>query len=75
MKRISILVLILCACFVPVAWGQQAVSKGQQLEPVPPAQHEALRTRMRPCLTSTMLVTSTQKWSYTSGGTCLPHPP
>ena len=26
MKRISILVLILCACFVSVAWGQQPAS-------------------------------------------------
>ena len=27
MKRISILVLILCACFVSVAWGQQPAGK------------------------------------------------
>jgi hypothetical protein len=27
MKRISIFVLILCACFVPVAWGQQTTCK------------------------------------------------
>jgi outer membrane protein assembly factor BamB len=26
MKRISIVVLVLCACFVPVAWGQQPAS-------------------------------------------------
>src|SRR5579864_2217973 len=28
MKRISILVLVLCACFVSVAWGQQLANKG-----------------------------------------------
>jgi hypothetical protein len=28
MKRISRLVLILCACFVSVAWSQQTASKG-----------------------------------------------
>ena len=28
MKRISILTLILCACFVAVAWGQQPAAKG-----------------------------------------------
>ena len=29
MKRISILVLILCTCPVSVAWGQQPAAKGQ----------------------------------------------
>ena len=37
MKRIGILVLILCACFVSVAWGP-----AERLEGVPQAQHVAL---------------------------------
>jgi hypothetical protein len=30
MKRISVVVLILCACFVSVAWGQQPAAKGNK---------------------------------------------
>jgi hypothetical protein len=43
MKRTSLVVLILCASFVSVAWGQQPAGQvQQQLERVPQDEHGAL---------------------------------
>src|SRR5579864_4597777 len=36
MKRISLLVFILCACFVSVAWGQQPAGKAARTPSFPP---------------------------------------
>ena len=46
MKRTSLVVLIVCACFfVSVAWGQQPTDQVyQQLERVPQNQHAALES-------------------------------
>ncbi len=75
MKRISILVLILCACFAPVAWSQQAVNTGHNWS-------QFHRPNMRRCnpyetvLNVNNVGNLHEKWSYTMGAAlCLPHPP
>jgi len=67
MKRISILVLILCACFASVAWGQQPASKvcndWREF-------HRPDMTRFNPC-EKTLNVHNVGNlsllWSYTTG--------
>ena len=46
MKRLSILILILCACFVSVAWGQQPVCKANTWWP---EFHRLNMRRWNPC--------------------------
>ena len=68
MKRISILVLILCTCFASVAWGQQPASKvctGWS------EFHRPDMTRLNPCekvLNVNNVGSLSLKWSYTTGG-------
>jgi hypothetical protein len=58
MKRISLVVSILCASFVSVAWGQQPAGKcTNDWSEFPPDEHAA-GTPVKTCLASTMLGTS-----------------
>ena len=68
MKRISILVLILCACFVSAAWGQQPAAKGR------PDWTELHRTNMmrwnpyEKVLNVNNVESLQLTWSYTTSG-------
>ena len=67
MKRISILVLILCACFVSVAWGQQAVNTGHNWSQF----HRPNMRRWNPyetVLNVDNVGNLHQKWSFTTDG-------
>jgi outer membrane protein assembly factor BamB len=67
MKRISLVVLILCACFVSVAWGQQPTCKAQ----TPWTEfHRTNMERWNPCekvLNVNNVGNLGLKWSYTIG--------
>ena len=68
MKRISILVLILCACFVSVAWGQQPAGKCYNSWA---EFHRYNMQRWNPCekvLNVNNVGNLGLKWSYTTGG-------
>jgi len=68
MKRISILVLILCTCFASVAWGQRATS---QVCTGWSEFHRPNMTRFNPCekvLNAGNVGNLALKWSYTTGG-------
>ena len=68
MKHLRILVLILCACFVSVTWGQPLTCKAY----TPWAQfHRANTQRFNPCekvLNVHNVEGLSLKWSYTTGG-------
>ena len=67
MKHIRILVLILCACFVSVAWGQQQACTAH----TPWAEfHRQNMQRYNPCekvLNVNNVGNLSLKWSYTTG--------
>ena len=67
MKRIRILILILCACFVSVAWGQQAASTCHKLDTVPRGQHAALEP-VRKSAQRQQCWEAQLKWGYATGG-------
>ena len=67
MKPIRILALILCACFVSVAWGQQPVCKAQTWWP---EFHRLNMMRWNRCenvLNVTNVRNLSLKWSYATG--------
>jgi hypothetical protein len=69
MKHIRILALVSCACFVPVAWGQQPAGKcfNNWSE-----FHRTNMERWNPCekvLNVQNVGNLGLKWSYTTGGT------
>ena len=67
MKRISILVLILCACFVSVAWGQQPAARLNNWSEF----HRTNMQRWNPyekVLNVNNVGSLGLKWSYTTGG-------
>src|ERR1700691_4661636 len=74
MKRISIGVLILCACFMSVAWGQQPTCKIH----TPWAEfHRYNMRRLNPCekvLNVNNVGNLVLKWNYTTGGRVLSSP-
>ena len=66
MKRLSILVLILCACFVSAAWGQQPACKANTWWP---EFHRHNMSRWNPCekvLDVNNVGNLALKWSYTT---------
>ena len=68
MKRISSLVLILCACFVSVAWSQQPAGKCNNNWS---EFHRGNMQRRNPCekvLNVNNVGSLHKKWSYKTGG-------
>jgi outer membrane protein assembly factor BamB len=68
MKRISIVVLILCACFVSAAWGQQPAAKCYNSWAQFHRYNMYRWNRCEKVLNVDNVKNLTLKWTYTTGG-------